>query len=295
MAFSIRYFTAILLLGMAPWWSMNNALRLISSRSNILKFSDKRGRSFLTTTNNKYTKTTLEAKKRANAEPNPEPPAGWTTIKFGSAEAEKNAEMEDRLREAERWVSKKLTDKESADLNRAMGIEAEVLAALAAEEDEEDGIKKKKVDSKTGKKGEKITVKSKLQEFNSIESRDAAQVKGFLELNPYICSGCGTPFQSKTQESPGFLPKDKIKEHLAKAQKIRDKQEAIKILEMAGIEVDSAAAEEILRGANISDDIIAGVRALGMGQQQSAQVSKVSEKVSESLIKSIYSLLLSGY
>jgi hypothetical protein len=53
-------------------------------------------------------------------------------------------------------------------------------------------------------------------------------------------------------ESPGFLPKDKIKDHLLKAQRIRDKQDAIKILEMAGIEMDSVAAEEILREANVS-------------------------------------------
>jgi hypothetical protein len=64
-------------------------------------------------------------------------------------------------------------------------------------------------------------------------------------------------FQSKTEESPGFLPKDKIKDHLKKAQRIRDKQDAIKILEMAGIEVDSPAAEEILRDANVSADVIA--------------------------------------
>jgi hypothetical protein len=31
---------------------------------------------------------------------------GWSTINFGTPEAAKNQEMEDRLKEAERWVSK---------------------------------------------------------------------------------------------------------------------------------------------------------------------------------------------
>lgn len=38
------------------------------------------------------------------------------------------------------------------------------------------------------------------------------------------------------------------------------------------IQVDSEAAEEILRDANISDDVIAGVRALSKGQSIIDQV-----------------------
>ena len=30
-----------------------------------------------------------------------------------------------------------------------------------------------------------------------------AKVKGFLEINPVVCSGCGAPFQSKTIDAPG--------------------------------------------------------------------------------------------
>ena len=40
--------------------------------------------------------------------------------------------------------------------------------------------------------------------------------------------------------------------------------------------MDSEAAEEILRDANISDDVIAGVRALSKGQSQSDQVREES-------------------
>ena len=234
MALRLKYFTAFALFGMAPWWSITNAMRLVSRGGNrAIKFSDRKAR-YLSQTPDRYTSTALGAKKKANEEENPTAPVGWTTIKYGTEQDEKNAEMEDRLRAAERWVSKKLTDKESQELNRVMGIEAEVLAALAEEEDEKRGIKK------SGKKipQDKSAAKTKLKEFLSAETRDAAKVKGFLELNPYICSGCGTPFQSKSTDTPGFLPKDKIKLHLAKAQKIRDKQEAIKILELAGIEVN---------------------------------------------------------
>ena len=242
MTVGLKLYTAIALLVMAPWLSMNNALRLTRANS-LFRFSGTWIRQLSQTsqpsaTSSKST-TSLGAKKKANEEPNPTAPAGWTTIKYGTAEDEKNREMEDRLREAERWVSKKLTDKESQELNRAMGIEAEVLAAIAEEEDELLGKKKQKQSgNKQGDlKNNKSSAKLKLKEFLTTETRDAAKVKGFLELNPYICSGCGTPFQSKSTDSPGFLPKDKIKVHLSKAQKIRDKQEAIKILEMAGIEV----------------------------------------------------------
>ena len=76
----------------------------------------------------------------------------------------------------------------------------ESVGALAAEEDELSGKKSKK-DSSKGKQpvgAEKLAAKNKLKDFLTAETRDAAKVKGFLELNPSICSGCGTPFQSGT-------------------------------------------------------------------------------------------------
>lgn len=237
MVVGLRYFSAVALLGMAPWWSMNNALRSISRGKLALRFSSKSGGQF----NHPSKSVKAWARKAANGEDKPKIPAGWTTIKYGTEEDAKNAEMDDRIREAERWVSKKLSDKDAQDLNRVMGIEAEVLAALAAEEDEQSGQKKRGVNPK-GKAAanDKSAAKTKLQDYLAVETRDAAKVKGFLELNPYVCSGCGTPFQSKSTDTPGYLSKEKIKVHLVKAQKIRDKQEAIKILELAGIQVSFA-------------------------------------------------------
>ena len=234
MVVGFRYFTAVALFGMAPWLTMNSALRTVSRGKLALRFSSKSGGQF----NGPSKSVKAWARKAANGEDKPKIPAGWTTIKYGTEEDAKNAEMDDRIREAERWVSKKLSDKDAQDLNRVMGIEAEVLAALAAEEDEQSGIKKKGVNPK-GKAGvnDKSAATSKFKDYLMSETRDAAKVKGFLELNPYVCSGCGTPFQSKSTDTPGYLSKEKIKTHLVKAQKIRDKQEAIKILELAGIEV----------------------------------------------------------
>ena len=236
MVTGIKYFTASALLVMASLLSMNSALKRILRVNHVSQYSVRDTRPF-SQFSDKYRVTNLAAKKRANGEENPVIPSGWTTIKYGTEEDAKSAEMDDRIREAERWVSKKLSDKESQELNRAMGIEAEVLAALAAEEDEKSGQKKKPSKKGTQQVSDKSAAKNKLKEFLEAETQDAAKVKGFLELNPYVCSGCGTPFQSKSTDTPGFLPKDKIKVHLVKAQKIRDKQEAIKILEMAGIEV----------------------------------------------------------
>jgi hypothetical protein len=99
----------------------------------------------------------------------------------------------------------------------------------------------------------------KLRSLTSAEVKSVAHIKGFLEMNPYICPGCGTPFQSKSEKDPGthsltyslthlttyslthpgFLPKDKLVVHRKLAELIRSKQEAVRILEMAGIDIDS--------------------------------------------------------
>lgn len=244
MTISIQYLLAILLI---MKFGLSTSLRIFTSRNNINEYLNKRGvrsrfietlgtsgkDTYTSTTTSTSTSTTrLNAKKVADNESNPETSANWATIKYGTEQDAKNSEMDDRLRDAERWVSRKLSDKESSDLNRQMGIEAEVIAAMAAEEDEKNGIKK-------NKKEQNKLIDRKLLEsrFSTKETKNADSVKGFLELNPYICSGCGTPFQSKNMENPGFLPKDKIQDHLKKAEKIKEKQAAIKILEMAGIEV----------------------------------------------------------
>ncbi len=57
-----------------------------------------------------------------------------------------------------------------------------------------------------------------------------ARVKGFLELNPFACPGCGSPLQSKRVDSPGYLEKDKLKAHFEQAKIMKEKQDAIGIL-----------------------------------------------------------------
>ena len=56
--------------------------------------------------------------------------SSFETVRFDDGEAEKRANMEDRLLEAKQWVSKKLSDDEAAILNKAIGIEDEVMRAL---------------------------------------------------------------------------------------------------------------------------------------------------------------------
>ena len=199
----------------------------------------------------------------------------FVTVKLGTDEDIQNAEMEDRLLEARQWVSKRLSDDDAEMLNRALGIEAEVLSAMDAEDGEGalfGGSDKSKASAKG--KGKKSKEKALKDIVASGDTRAAAAVKGFLEMNPYICSGCGTTFQSRTSDAPGFLPPEKLQEHRKKSLLIREKQEAIRILELAGMEVDSPAAEELLRDANVSAEVIAGVRALGRGDVRPASVFK---------------------
>ena len=215
---------------------------------------------------------------------NPTPPAAseaagdinskksnFVTMRLGTEQDEQNADMEERMREARNWVSKKLSDEDSAMLNRAMGIEEEVMAALAEQEEGDE----RKASSKTGRSAKsqqgqgkgrdgRDSPSGKVRKLQMLHADDErAHIRGFLEMNPYLCSGCGAPFQSKTADAPGFLPTDKMQAHRAKSLQIREQQDAVRTLELAGLEVDSAAAEELLREAGVAEHIIAGVQALG--------------------------------
>jgi len=90
-----------------------------------------------------------------------------------------------------------------------------------------------------------------------------SKIRGFLEFNPHVCSGCGAAFQSKTPNHPGYLSKDKFALHLKTVDRIKQQKEAIKLLDMAGIDATSDLAKDILRKANMSEEVISGVVALG--------------------------------
>ena len=172
-----------------------------------------------------------------------------TRIRLGSEAELRRAEMEERVKDSERWVSRQLSDKEAEELNRMLGIETELL----------DGV----TDRKTAKAQRKKPSPPATAEDVLSDAIDVKRIRGFLELNPYICSGCGTSFQSKAPGDPGFLPPEKLQEHRQNALQIREQQEAVKILQMAGLEIGSSAADELLREAKVSEETIRGVKALG--------------------------------
>ena len=196
--------------------------------------------------------------------------------------------MDDRIRKAERFASQQLTKDEIEKLNRALGIDAEELDKMAKEEDAnydatllKEGILPSQ--RKSGKKAEKNPSPPRVEQ--RLEQREddlsAVRIRGFLELNPYICSGCGAAFQSKNEENPGYLPKDKFSEHQERAKLIRDKQEAVKVLSMAGIDVNSEAAREILEAAKVSEKVIEGVRSLGSSQRNMAPRQRPSASATQ--------------
>jgi ribosome biogenesis GTPase A len=84
-----------------------------------------------------------------------------------------------------------------------------------------------------------------------------------LDINPHFCSGCGSNFQSKSENEPGYLPKEILREHHQRALMMQQRQEAIRLLDLSGIELDSDTAEEVLRSAGKSEEVIRGVRELG--------------------------------
>jgi hypothetical protein len=98
-----------------------------------------------------------------------------------------SSRMEERIENAQKWVSYKLSDQESEKLNRALGIDAEVLEAM-----------------EQGKRLEKKKQNSLLSKIKGLEEvKETTKIKGFLQQNPVLCSGCGTPFQSKSPDNPG--------------------------------------------------------------------------------------------
>jgi hypothetical protein len=98
-----------------------------------------------------------------------------TRIQLGSDKDIQRAEMDDRLKKAERWVSKALSDEDADMLNRALGIDADILGAMSGRKT--DKVKRTKVPEK------------KMKEDLLEEAIDTKKLRGFLELNPYICSG----------------------------------------------------------------------------------------------------------
>lgn len=100
-----------------------------------------------------------------------------------------NENMEERIENAEKWVTYQLSDTATHKLNKALGIEAEILDAVKQGERVQEKLKKSTID------------KIKGLEF----SKESVRMKGFMQQNPSICPGCGTPFQSRTPDHPGIL------------------------------------------------------------------------------------------
>jgi len=109
--------------------------------------------------------------------------------------------MEERIKDAENWVSMKLSDAEARAFNKRLGIEQEVMEAEAFQAEEQArGVSVDK-NNKNEKKKNNRNYLSKLEmEPDYVEM---GKLKGFLELNPFMCPGCGAPFQSKAESNPG--------------------------------------------------------------------------------------------
>jgi 30S ribosome assembly GTPase len=101
-----------------------------------------------------------------------------------------------------------------------------------------------------------------------------SKIKGFLQLNPHICSGCGSHFQSKSPDTPGYLEKERFAEHRVKAEKLRRIQDVLKLLDMAGINPDSDVAMEMMVQAKTTPDIIEGV--LDINRRMTKGIKKFS-------------------
>eukprot|EP01031_Cornospumella_fuschlensis_P026471 gene26471-31993_t len=183
-------------------------------------------------------------------------PEGWTKVTLGEKEEVEDAVMDRRIDDAKKWVSLALSDEEVAFFNKKLGIDEKALLAMQ-EEEEKAAAKKSK------KRLSQPPLAASPYESNDPSEIQTRNLRGYLQINPFLCSGCGTAFQTKTEDAPGYLPADKFAEHRSRAQQIKEKQEAIKILETAEVSLDSPAAEEFLRLAKVSPSIIEGIKKIG--------------------------------
>lgn len=190
---------------------------------------------------------------------------GWVTVQIGSNGDVVRTEMLDRIQEAKTWestlpatstVESTVQDSNVIDLNN------DLFKSLPKKKQAE---KKKTVDDIRR------------------EDDSAKKLRGYLELNPFICTGCGSNFQTKNPTAPGFLPADKFKEHRTNAEFVRQKQEAIKTLNLACVELNSPAAMEMLRASKVDERIIESIRKFGdeLAQSNAGDDASRSEPVRE--------------
>lgn len=200
---------------------------------------------------------------------------GWVTIQLGSDDDVIRGEMLDRLQKAKQLESSQRKSRKSSD---SIDIHKHDENELYLESDQR---KRKPLqrDSRTNSK----SLKHNVEDYMKGADESKKRITGYLELNPFVCSGCGSNFQSKTPDAPGFLPPDKFKEHRANAELIRKKQEAIRTLQMADLEFNSPAAEELLRAGEIEESIIASIKRMGDSLQASSKYAEGHNSVEQQL------------
>jgi hypothetical protein len=95
---------------------------------------------------------------------------------------------EETLDPAHKWTSYKLSNTDAKELDKALGIDDKVRSAI-------------KLGNQSRRREEKKDTFGKIKGVDLGEQQ--TMIRGFLQVNPAICSGCGTPFQSKSPERPG--------------------------------------------------------------------------------------------
>ena len=147
------------------------------------------------------------------------------------------------------WVTRVLPDSEIDALNKALGIDKEIGAIKGPyaqdnisnnNNDNDNMILRKRTKSST-------SLDPSLSSFSSMG--------GYLEMNPKVCSGCGSPFQTKNTSAPGYLTPEKYHDHEQIASIIAESQEVFKILDEAGFDRNDARAMEMLKEAGIENSI----------------------------------------
>lgn len=179
----------------------------------------------------------------------PQPSTIRAVRRFGSANIDKDnfvADVKVRYKgdggNEDDWEVFNLSDEDAAEINKKIGYKGE---------------DKAKQPNSAPKGPKPLTLGEDVG-----DDLESLRIKGFLELNPQVCSGCGADFQTKSEDRPGYLTKEKFKEHRAKSELIREKQDALRVLNLAGIDVHSPMAADLLTKAKVRPEVLEGLRLL---------------------------------
>jgi ribosome biogenesis GTPase A len=181
------------------------------------------------------------------------------------------------------WVTRILPDSEVDALNKALGIDKDIKAIKDAYDKDHISSNHKNKNKNKNKDNGNMKVQKRTKSSTSLDTplSSFSSMGGYLEMNPQVCSGCGSPFQIKNTSAPGYLTPEKYHNHKKIASIIVESQEVFKILDEAGFDRSDTKAMEMIKEAGIENSINEILEELGNNEVYDKALSNSHHSISE--------------